>query len=324
MKVAIAELKNVIKRTLTSTHYTDDQAEQIAEVLMYAEMSGKNTQGIIKLMGTEPIQNIQPQYAPKVIKDTKLSQLIDGGGNPGILVSHMATKSVIEKCREHGFGIVGTNNTYSSTGAIGFYASEMAKNNLIGIVMAGSPGGVAPHGGIEPLFGTNPIAFGLPTASEPLVFDMATAAITWYGLVRAKALGEELPQNVAIDSDGNVTADPEKAMEGAILPFDRNYKGSGLSMIIELLTTSLVATDTKEKKDWGNLFIAIDPELLISTEEFKKNNTALIQKVKQSKSQHGKNIYIPGEQANAKRLHAEKSGMVDVDETLLNDLKSKA
>jgi LDH2 family malate/lactate/ureidoglycolate dehydrogenase len=280
---------------------------------------------VLKLLGTEPIQNIHPKQEPQIHKETKLSALINGGGNPGILVSHMATRMAIEKCSAYGFGIVGTNNTFSSTGSIGYYALEIGKHDFIGIVMAGSPGGVAPHGSREPLFGTNPIAFGFPTEKRPLVFDMATAAITWYGLVRAKTLGQSLPENVAIDSDGNLTTDPSEAMKGAILPFDRSYKGSGLSMMIELFTGPLVGAsfaDPEGKGDWGNVFIAIDPELLIDKKEFKKQNSLLIEKVKMSKKKKGVSaIHIPGEKAQENLKKAEKSGEIEIDEIIYTELK---
>lgn len=323
MKVKIKDLQIKIKTTLTSTYYSDSQAEEIAEVLLYAEMTGKNTQGLIKLLGTEPIQSIKPLYKPKNTKETKLSALIDGGGNPGILVSKMATGEVIKKCKDNGLAIIGTNNTYSSAGVIGYYASEMAKNDFIGIVMAGSTPAVAPHGSIEAMFGTNPIAFGFPTEDEPLVFDMATSAITWYRLVRAKTLGEEIPEGVAIDSEGRPTTNPAKAMEGAILPFDKNYKGSGLNMIIEILTGPLVGADSSDNigKGWGNLFIAIDPEALAGIKEFKKNCSTIIDKVRRSKkSKDFKEIRIPGEKGLKLKKQAEQSGEIEIDPKLMSDL----
>lgn len=324
MKIKISELKESIIKTLTSTYYSEAQAEKIAEVLIAAELSGKNTQGIIKLTGVEPIQSIKPEGEPEFIKDTKVSALINGHHNPGILVAHIATQTAIDKAKEVGVGIVGTNNTFSSTGMLSFYASEIAKNDLIGVVMSGSPGSVAPHGGIEPLFGTNPVGFGFPTREDPLVFDMATSAITWYGLVRAKALGEKLPENVAIDSDGNLTTDPESAMNGAILPFDRNYKGSGLSMMVETLTGPLVGAGFADKTgnaDWGNLFIAIDPEVLIGKEEFKKTCSELVNLVRNSKTKPGSGkVRMPGEESILKMRKAIESGEMEIDEAIFGQL----
>lgn len=325
MKVKLTELNELIKKILVSKYYSESQAEDIAEVLLYAEMTGKNTQGMLKLMGTEPIQNIKPQYEPKVIKDTKVSALIDGGGNPGILISKMATKTSIEKCKENGFAIVGTKNTFSSTGVIGYYAGEMTRNDFIGIVMAGSPGGVAPFGGVDPLFGTNPMAFGFPTNDWPIIFDAATSAITWYGLVRAKALGQEIPEGVAIDHEGNITTDPANAMDGAILPFDKGPKSSGLSLVVEILTGPLVEAIYPGSEDggWGNLFIAIDPELLTSREKFKEGSTKLIQAIKKSRKAKGQDrIHIPGWKGIDNKEKIEKTGEIEIEDKLYNELKA--
>lgn len=325
MKISIPELKDLMKSILSSKYYSHSQAEDIAEVLLYAEMSGKNTQGMLKLMGTQSIQNIKPQHEPKVVKDTKVSALIDGGGNPGILVSKMATKTVIQKCKENGFAIVGTKNTFSSTGVIGYYVGEIAKNDFIGIVMAGSPGGVAPFGGIDPLFGTNPMAFGFPTNDWPIIFDAATAAITWYGLVRAKALGQKIPEGVAIDKEGNLTADPASAMEGAILPFDKGYKSSGLSMVVEILTGPLVEAmyPGSNEGGWGNIFIAIDPELLTSREKFKEGSTLVIKTIKESRKAKGQDIInIPGWKGLESKEKIERAGEIEIEDSLYDELKT--
>jgi LDH2 family malate/lactate/ureidoglycolate dehydrogenase len=84
-------------------------------------------------------------------------------------------------------------------------------------------------------------------------------------------------------------------MKGAILPFDNSYKGTGLGMIVELLAGALTgASYVFDEGDWGTTYIAISPELLIGTEEFKKNSSDLILKVKQSKVKEGQKIKIPG------------------------------
>lgn len=325
MKVKITDLNKLLVKILSSKYYSESQAKDIAEVLMYAELTGKNTQGILKLLGEAGIQNIEPKYEPKIVKDTKISSLIDGGGNPGILVSKMATKLVIDKCKEVGVGIVGTNNTFSSTGVIGYYSGEIAKNDFIGIVMAGSPGGVAPFGGIDPLFGTNPLAYGFPTTGWPIIFDTATAAITWYGLVRAKALGQEIPAGLAIDNEGNLTTDPAKAMEGAILPFDKGYKSSGLSMVVEILTGPLVEGiyPGSQEGGWGNIFIAIDPEILTTKEKFKRGTDLLIETIKKSRKAKGHDIiHIPGWSGLDKKEKAEKAGEIEIEESLYKELNS--
>jgi LDH2 family malate/lactate/ureidoglycolate dehydrogenase len=303
---------------LSKKYYSPEQAERIAEVFLYAELTGKNTQGLLKLLGSEPAQDIEPKRPIAITKETELSALVDGGGAAGPLAAQFACDKAIEIAKRKGFAIVGLNNTFSSVGVIGFYARKMAEQGLIGIVAANSPRTIVPAGGIEPAFGTNPIAFGFPTNDHPIVFDMATSAITWYGLVRAKALGQKLPDNVAIDTEGNVTTDPDAAMAGAILPFDRSYKGSGLAMVVELMAGALTgASFVFDEGDWGTTFIAFSPDLLIGTDQFKKNSSELIAKVRAGKTMPEEQIHIPGYDAGD-LLRSEE---IDIEDTLLEQLK---
>jgi L-2-hydroxycarboxylate dehydrogenase (NAD+) len=324
MKISIPDLRQKVVATLKK-NFTESQANRIADYLLWADMSGIKTQGVIKMTGTEPMQDIQPKGEITVERDTKLSQLINAGANPAPLVSQQATDVVIQKAKEHGFAIVGVHNTFSSNGAQAYYAERIAKEDLVGIVMARSPGSTAPFGSIDPLFGTNPIGFAFQTKSEPLVFDMATSAMTWYGLVLAKARGEAIPDNMAIDHDGNITTDPDKAMKGALLPFDHGYKSSGMGMVVEIMAGPLAASAYCDcetfDKEWGSTFIAIDPNLLVDVEKFKADCSGLIAKVKASRKKLGTDeIRLPGERAQAARKEAEATGMVEVDDVILKEL----
>jgi LDH2 family malate/lactate/ureidoglycolate dehydrogenase len=288
-------------------------------------MSGIKTQGILKLTGTEPMQNVKSKHPIKIERDTKLSQLINAGACAAPLVSQIATDTVIAKAKEHGFGIVGVHNTFSSNGAQAFYVERIAKEDLIGIMCSRSPPSTAAFESIDPIFGTNPIGFGFPTNGDPLVFDMATSAMTWYGLVLAKARGDKIPNNIAIDAEGKITTDPNKAMKGAILPFDRSYKGSGLGMVIEILAGPLASSDWVDNKtykgEWGSLFIAIDPNLLLDVSKFKSNCSDLIEKVKKSRRREGATeVRLPGERSRKEYQKSLRSGFVEIDDVVLKEL----
>jgi len=324
MNISVEELRKKILKTLKK-NFSAKESATIADYLIWAEASGIKTQGIVKMAGTEPLQNIKPKNEIKVEKDTKLSQLINAGACPAPLVSSIAADVAIKKAKEFGFGIVGVHNVFSSNGAQAFYAEKMAKESLIGIVCSRSPSSTTAFDSIDPLFGTNPIGFGFPTSKEPIIFDSATSAMTWYGLVLAKMHGETIPDDMAIDKNGNLTTDPSEAMSGALLPFDKSYKGSGFGMVVEILAGPLVGAawvdNQSFKEEWGSLFMAIDPGLLVDVEKFKANCSDLVQKIKSSRKKPGVNeIRLPGERALAMRKQAEKSGMVDVDETILKTL----
>ncbi len=324
MKISIDVLRHKVVETLAK-NFTSKESERIAEYLLWAEMSGIKTQGLLKMTGTEPLQDIKPQHDIKIERDTKLSQLINAGAYPAPLVSQQATDALIEKAKEHGFAIVSVHNTFSSNGAQAYYAECIAKADLIGIVMARSPGSTAPFDSIDPLFGTNPIGFSFPTLNDPLVFDMATSAMTFYGLVLAKSKGEKIPENVAIDERGIPTTDPAEAMSGAILPFDRGYKGSGLGMMVEMLAGPLASSAycdyQTQDKEWGSTFIAIDPELLVDIDKFKSNASDLINIVKKSrKKANVDNIRLPGERAAVAYKTSLESGFVEVEDSVMKQL----
>jgi L-2-hydroxycarboxylate dehydrogenase (NAD+) len=307
MRIKIDDLRGQLVSVLASKYYSKEEAEKIADVFLYAELTGRNTQGILKLLGSEPAQNIEPKHPPKVVKETELSALVDGGGAAGPLGAQFACDKVIEIASKKGFGVAGLNNTFSSVGAMSYYAQKIAKHDLIGFVAANSPRAIAHWGGIEPAYGTNPLA----------------SAITWYGLVRAKMLGQELPGDVALDKEGSPTRDPEAAMAGSILPFDRSYKGAGFAMVVELLAGVLPgASYVFDEGDWGTTFIAFSPDLLIGTAEFKKRSSELVAKVKKSKARPGMEIHIPGYDAEAKMYGLTGGGEVEIADKVIGELKA--
>lgn len=87
--------------------------------------------------------------------------------------------------------------------------------------MSQCPEMVAPHGSYEPIYGTNPIAIGIPSSPHPTILDMATSSSAWFGLQTAAMEGQSIPDNIAYDASGRATTDPIEAMKGALRSFDR-------------------------------------------------------------------------------------------------------
>ena len=144
MQIPVHELQDLVRRTLAKQGYNEQESATLLEVMMYAQLRGNN-QGIVKLIGKGMPKNPSAGEL-STVRDTKLSALIDGGQNPGMVVMTLAMDKAVAKAKEHGFGMVGTFNTSSSTGAIGYYANKIAQEGLIGWVFAGSPETVRTHG----------------------------------------------------------------------------------------------------------------------------------------------------------------------------------
>lgn len=326
MKISIDTLQTVARQAILNQGYSQNDTDTILKIIMYAQLRGNN-QNVIKLVGAGLPANPNAGEL-SVIKDTKLSALIDGAWNQGMVVVTEATRIAIKKAKEHGFGIVGTRQSNSATGAIGYYARWIADEGLIGFVFSGSSEFMAMYGSYEPFFGTNPLAIGIPTAGNPIVFDMATAAIAYYGIISAQTAGEPIPEGVAYDSDGNITTDPAKALAGAIKTFG-GYKGAALALIVELLTRPLVGAsrnDDGTKSDWGNLVFAVDPELLADDlETFKKGATDLIQRVKDRKKlPNVDEILVPGERGDRFYETVMATGEIEIDDNLWHELQAIA
>ena len=116
----------------------------------------------------------------------------------------------------------------------------MTEHGLAALVMCPSYATVAPTGGIRPLLGTNPMAFGWPRAGQPpYVFDFATSVAARGEIELHRRAGKQLPEGWAIDVDGAPTTDPEAALAGAMLPFG-GHKGSAISTMIELLAGIMI------------------------------------------------------------------------------------
>jgi L-2-hydroxycarboxylate dehydrogenase (NAD+) len=327
MKITINELKDLTSRAVAGYGYNEEETRAISEILLYAQLRGNN-QGVVKLIGKGVPRD--PAAGEMVIeKETPVSARINGNRNHAMVVVRKALEIVAEKAGQCGFAIAGTFNTNTSSGAIGYVASELATRGLIGFVFGRSPQRVAMHGSYEPVFGTNPLAVGIPTRPYPVVLDMSTAATSYFGLVEAITAGRDIPGDMAYDDVGKPTTSPAEAVKGAIRSFDRGFKGSALAMIGEILAGPLVGAAFcglgDSKGNWGHLIFAIDPGLLGDRDEFTDNVARIIDKVKSTKRLPGvEEILVPGERGSRKARECLESGEIEIEDNLLTKLRKVA
>lgn len=327
MRIDLATLEDLTTKAIKVYGYTDGETETIRDMLLYAQLRGNN-QGVVKLIGPGIPKN---KSAGDIVieKETPVSARINGNQNQAMVVVKKALDVVLEKARSTGISIAGTFNTSTSSGAIGYIASHIALQGMVGFVFASSPPRVAATGSYEPIFGTNPLAIGIPAKKGPVVLDMSTAAMAFYGLVEAKTAGCNIPDDVAYDAEGRPATDPAEAIKGALRSFDRGFKGSGLAMIVEILGGPLVGAACAgvgdSSKNWGHLVMAVDPGLLGDRDEFIENVTTLIEKVKQTKKLPGiRELFAPGEKGNQMTDQVKMSGFIDIEENLYQALKKVA
>ena len=318
MKVKVTELREKVLHGVQKLGYAGDDARTIADVLLYAQMRGNN-QGITKIAtgGVPKADAVEPY---KVVKRNKSGALVSGGHS--MVAASNAAKLAVELAAEHGIGIVGSNHTFSSSGAIGYYARKVADAGYISMMFVGSVPFVAPTGSSEPKLGTNPIAYAFPTSKGPVVFDTATAAMAYFGIVEAKLKGQSLPEGIAYDAEGHPTTDAAKALDGSVTPFAA-HKGFGLSLLVQLLTGPFVNAGyagLHEENGSGATVIAIDPGLLVDSAAFLKASGELVQSVKSAKPLPGQQVLMPGERGDTMTRTAETNGEIEIADAIWSEL----
>jgi L-2-hydroxycarboxylate dehydrogenase (NAD+) len=325
MRIKILELERLVLDKL-ALFYSEEEARLITDVVLFGELSGKPSHGISRLLKENYGAFVEgTRGVPQLVHKTKVSTVIDGEGNPGMLVGSLAMQEVIRLAKVSGLGIVGTKRSINSTGSLSYYCEKIAKENFIAIIFTHCEPMLAPFHSKKALFGTNPLAFGIPNEPEPLIFDMSTAAMTFGSIAKYKSTQRDLPEHVAIDKAGNPTINPDEALKGAILAFDNSYKGSGLSMMVEILAglwTGASFAGNEADEQWGNLYMAFSPELLSDIDQFKQRVSKLLQTVKTTPTREGIPMRIPGEHSFQLRDKHLAQGEIEVDEEVLQRIRA--
>ena len=321
MKISCQELSELTTKAILKYGYSEEEAEIIRDMLMYAQLRG-NDQGIVKLIGKGMPKHEKAQQ-PTVDKETPTTAIINANLSMEAVALEQAVAMVIGKAKETGIAIVGTHTGDGSSGAMGYWSRKIADAGLIGISMSSYPFGmVPPHGSHEPLFCTNPIAWGIPTEGDPIVLDMSSSGISYYGLVEAKTRGDQVADGLGYDKDGKETTDPAAIMKGAIRPFDQGVKGAGLALMVQIIGGALVGGDFLNESDHdGNVVIAIDPEAMIGMKRFLEETTKMTEAIRGAKKLEGVDeVLVPGERGDRIRSKILDHDEIEVEQNLLSSL----
>jgi LDH2 family malate/lactate/ureidoglycolate dehydrogenase len=317
MHLSVAEARSLSEEILRRHSFDSAEALQITDVLLEAHLWGRPTSGLGHLRHV--VRAAADRQPVTVVREDVRSVLLDGGNNPGFLVAPRAMRMAIEKARETGLAAAAARNAYLG-GINGYYALMAARQDLIGLVTVSSGRRVAPAGGIDPLFGTNPLAIAIPTQDEPIVLDMATASTNVGSIERARRLGEPIPPGQAVTADGSPTTQAATALGGAILPFG-GHKGAGLAMIVQclgMLGGGAIIPDGI--RDFGYFLMAIDPSLFMPTADYKARTSELAQMMRASRpATAGDPVRVPGERSLRERQRRLAEG-IDLDDGLYREL----
>ena len=325
------ELRRFMEALLVAGGCSPSSARAAAEVHLDADLKGLGVQGVDYLPYTLTSLKrglIDGQAEPEVVNRTAASALVDGRRGLGQPAAILASDLACELAGRAGSATVAIGNS-TDIYMIGHYAERIARAGKIGIVMTSGPPLVHPHGGIDRMLSTNPIAFGIPRGTaDPLVFDFASSAIASSRVRQAAYDGTPLPEGSGIGPDGRPTTDAALVRQGAISPLG-GHKGFGLALCVALLCGPLSGSGigldlagwqaTGETRTQGHLVMAIDPAAFGDPAEFGERAERYIDSIKQSRKAPGVDeIRIPGERSAALRARQRADGVQVLLKTLQN------
>jgi delta1-piperideine-2-carboxylate reductase len=272
--VSFADLTEILRQIFLRHGTSAEVAKVLASNCASAERDGSHSHGIFRIKGylaSLAAGWVNGQAVPRVEDAGAGFVRVDAGGGFAQPAMEAAKALVIEKARTAGIAILAIRNSHHFA-ALWPDVEPFAQQGLLALSVVNSMTCVVPHDAHAPLFGTNPIAFAAPRANgQPIVFDMATSAIAHGDVQIAAREGRLLPPGMGVDRAGKPTEDPNAILDGgALLPFG-GYKGSALSMMVELLAAALtggnfsfefdMSTHPGAQTPWtGQMIIVIDPD----------------------------------------------------------------
>jgi LDH2 family malate/lactate/ureidoglycolate dehydrogenase len=315
VRLTEAEARAIGETAVQRIGYTAEDARIVVDQLIDNMMCGYKFAGLPRILAMAGDKKLKQGRTPvKVVKETPVSALMDGGNNVGYVACYHAAQKALEKAKTHGIACVGVYNSYYS-GRNAYFVEQIVKQGYVAMHTASAQPHVVPPGATQPALGTNPICFGFPSEEGPITFDIGTASLMWGDVMLHAHLGEPLPEGVGIDEHGNPTRDAAKVLKGGVTAFggkEHVYKGYGLSFAIQalgLLAGSFLSQGLV--RDYGFLFWAVNPEIMLPGNDFKQRMSQYVREMKALPKQAGvKEIRIPSERANRERERRRVEGIV--------------
>ncbi|ACR79209.1 MULTISPECIES: Ldh family oxidoreductase [Kosmotoga] len=317
-------LENFMVDVFKALGVPEEDAKIVANVLITADKQGIDSHGVgrLKPIYVERIQaGIQnPITNFEIVRESPTTAVVDGHNGMGHVIGYKAMKLAIEKAKKYGMGMVAVRNS-THYGIAGYYVQMAVDEGMIGITGTNARPSIAPTFGVEPMLGTNPLTFGMPSDEEfPFILDCATS-VSQRGKIEVYArAGKEIPEGWVIGEDGKTRTDTEQILEdlkkgkAALVPLGgigeetAGYKGYGYATVVEILSAALqggnflkMLTGFDEQGNRvpyriGHFFIAINIEAFTELENFKKTTGEILRALRNSKKAPGaERIYTAGE-----------------------------
>lgn len=328
MKFQHKELISLAEDIFTVAGCERDVARQVGSQLVESNLVGHDSHGVIRIPSyVEWLRDgkVLANQSIRIISENDVIAVVDGQFGLGQTVGAEAIQLGIKKAAQHGVSVIALRNS-GHLGRIGDWAEMAAEAGMLSLHFVNTSGAgmlVAPFGGIDRRLSANPFTAGVPTGNgQPIILDMSACTVA-EGKIRVSLnQGKMVEDGCLIDSEGNPTNDPRLFYEdppGAILPI-AGHKGSGLSLIIEMLAGALTGSSCTNPENAsrvanGMLSVIIDRRFFGSDNEFFPEVERFVSFVKSSRTINDNGeIFMPGELEQRTKAQRLEHG-IELDET---------
>jgi LDH2 family malate/lactate/ureidoglycolate dehydrogenase len=313
----------------------ESDARIFADSLVEADVYGKSTHGISRVdIYIRRIQRGLIDPRAEIVVDRERSSVIavDAGNGLGQVQACKVLDKLIPMAEAAGIASATIRNS-QHFGSLSYYCNKAAQINMILFATTNSEPAMAPEGGREAYFGTNPMAASFPTGKGyHVTIDLSTSIVARGNIISAHKKGEAIPLGWALDTDGNPTEDPGQALLGTVLTM-AGHKGYALALMVELfsgvLSGAAVGSDIGSmyknmtmKQNVGHFFYLLDIDAFMDITIFKKRVDAMIDKIKACNKRPGvEEIMVPGERSYKTAQENRKKG-IHIDNETRKELKT--
>lgn len=324
------QMRNLAARLAAAAGVPSEDAEILADALVDADLQGTSTHGISRLnIYLERISRglIAPKAKLNIDRDGGSVLSLDAGNGLGQVQAIKALNLLLPLARKNGVAAATIRNS-QHFGALSYYCNRAANENMILLAMTGCEPAMAPEGGYQPFFGTNPIAVSFPTGKGfHIKIDLATSIVARGNIIAAQKRKQQIPAGWALDRHGNPTTDAQEALLGTVLTM-AGHKGYALALMVEVFSSVLSGAaigpdigsmykNMDRKQDVGHFFCLLNIAAFLDPEEFLNRIDETIDRIKNSQKRPGvEDILVPGERSQRNMRANEIEGINVSAETL--------
>jgi len=331
LRVPYEELESTLDRAFVKIGFDPVRAKLCARLFAETTRDGVYSHGLNRFprfLATIENGLVDIHARPERVAACCALERWDGKQGPGNLNAHDSMARAIALARESGVGCIALANTNHWMRG-GTYGWQAADAGFIGVCWTNTLANVPPWGASDPRLGNNPLVIAVPRPGGHVVLDMAISQFSYGALASYRARGESLPVDGGYDSEGRLSRDPA-AIEASSRGLPIGYwKGSGLSLLLDMIATLLsgglstvqIPRDSLKEGRVSQVFLAFNLAALDPGDFPARMADEIVRFVQLPPGSSGERVRTPGAKTLALRAENLRLG-VPVDSAIWRDIQA--